>query len=138
MKTADQQNENTVGDPRPLARIVDRNAGRDKVRREARCRACGLERISLLNRAHLVPKGQRGDDVDENIVPLCGSGTSGCHGALTDHHKASWPSLLVGYQWEVVATHLRRRLTKDEFKYILEKKGREWLDRTYPRVSTSR
>jgi hypothetical protein len=122
-----------VGDPRPPARIVDRRAGIKKLRREGRCRACGLATRSYLTRAHLVPRGQRGDDVDENIIPLCGSGTTGCHGALTDHHKASWPSLLEGASWHQVASAVRATLRLEEEKYILDKKGAEWLGRVYPR-----
>lgn len=87
---------------------------------EGRCRACGTTRS--LNRAHLVPKGQRGDDVDANIVPLCGSGTTGCHGKLTDHSRG----------WPLIAAALRRSLTPDEIAYVTAKKGRDWLDRVYP------
>ena len=107
-------------DPKPARRIVDPAAGRDKVLLEGRCRVCG--RTWGLNRAHLVPKGQRGDDVDSNIVPLCGSGTTGCHGKLTDHSNG----------WLVVAAILRENLTPDERRYVLRKKGADWLDRVYP------
>lgn len=31
---------------------------------------------------HVYPRGQGGDDVLANIVPLCGSGTTGCHGLV--------------------------------------------------------
>jgi hypothetical protein len=122
----------TVGDPRPTRRIADQNAGYEKLRREGRCRACGVKGYDKLNRAHLVPKGQRGDDLDCNIVPLCGSGTSGCHGALTDHHVATSPSLLYGAEWTVVAAALRARLLPEEHRYIVSKKGEDWLNRAYP------
>ncbi len=107
-------------DPRPPKRVKDSRAGKAKVEREGRCRVCGTRRG--LNRAHLVAKGQRGDDVAANIVPLCGSGTAGCHGALTDHRRG----------WETVAGILRARLRPDELAYVLEKKGQDWLDRVYP------
>ena len=119
-------------DPRPERRVVDRRAGIVKVQREGRCRACGVYGVQQLNRAHLVPKGQRGDDVDANIVPLCGSGTTGCHGALTDHHLATAPSLLKGRPWEFVASALRGRLTDEEVEYVVAKKGADWLNRHYP------
>jgi hypothetical protein len=113
-------------DPRPPKRIVDRKAGVEKLRREARCRACGRSPsghlLDALNRAHLVSRGQGGDDVDANIVPLCGSGTSGCHGALTDHRPG----------WEATAAKLRSSLRPDELEYILSKKGQDWLERVYP------
>ena len=60
--------------------------------------------------------------MDANIVPLCGSGTSGCHGALTDHRPG----------WEKIASRLRRRLRPEEIEYMIDKKGLDWLDRTYP------
>ena len=113
-------------DWKPPARIVNPDAGRAKVRREGRCRACGRvpsgHLLDSLNRAHLVPKGQRGDDVDENIIPLCGSGTSGCHGKVTTHSPG----------WEPVAARVRRRLQPEEKAYVLAKKGLEWLNRVYP------
>jgi hypothetical protein len=122
----------TVGDPRPTRRVVDPHAGTGKVVAEGRCRACGRKGLSYLNRAHLVSKGQRGDDVEDNIVPLCGSGTSGCHGSLTDHHPASWPSHLEGAEWTEISSALRATLRKSEVKYILTKKGKSWLERVYP------
>lgn len=111
-------------DPKPARRIVNPQAGRQKVLFEGRCRACGVS--GSLNRAHLVAKGQRGDDVDANIVPLCGSGTTGCHGALTDHRPG----------WPLIAARLRENLTQAEIDYCVAKKGWDWLDRTYPRRET--
>lgn len=31
---------------------------------------------------HVLPRGQGGDDDDANLVTLCGSGTTGCHGLI--------------------------------------------------------
>lgn len=118
-----------AADPKPPARVVDSKAGRMKVLLEGRCRACGRvpsgHPLDSLNRMHLVPKGQGGDDVDVNIVPGCGSGTSGCHGFLTTH----------AHGWGVVAAALRRNLQPDELAYVIGKKGRDWLDRVYPEAS---
>lgn len=110
-------------DAKPAARIVNPTAGRSKVLLEGRCRACGTTRS--LNRAHLVPRGQRGDDVDENIIPLCGSGTTGCHGKLTDHSRG----------WQPIAASVRRSLLPAETAYILRKKGDDWLNRVYPEAT---
>lgn len=121
-----------VGDPKPARRIVDREAGIEKVKRERACRACGLTRSVHIHRSHLVGKGVRGDDVDSNIVPLCGSGTTGCHGALHDHGKVSYPSRLRGKSWRKVASELRARLRPEEVGYILLKKGSAWLEEHYP------
>lgn len=116
-------------DPKPSRRIVDDLAGVHKVRFEGRCRACGRvpsgHPLDALNRAHLVPRGQGGDDVDANIVPLCGSGSSGCHGLLHSHARG----------WLVVAAALRRRLLPEEAAYVEAKKGRGWLDRAYPEAA---
>ena len=43
------------------------------------CVICGGIDISI---HHILPRGQGGDDVWENLVPLCGSGTTGCHGGV--------------------------------------------------------
>lgn len=43
------------------------------------CVICGSINISI---HHILPRGQGGDDVWENLVPLCGSGTTGCHGGV--------------------------------------------------------
>jgi hypothetical protein len=116
--------------PKPERRVHDPAAGRAKVALEGRCRACGHvprgHLLDFLNRAHLVAKGQGGDDVACNIVPLCGSGTTGCHGKLTDHSRG----------WLEVAAALRRNLQLDEVEYILRKKGADWLDRVYPQRET--
>lgn len=122
--------------PRPAARVVNPDAGVDKIRREGRCRACGLKGTAsrdggVLNRGHLVSRSQRGDDVDENIVPLCGSGTTGCHGALTDGNLCSAPSLLAGCKAVTVASMLLLNLTDEERRYCAEKKDPGWLRRRY-------
>lgn len=121
----------TVGDPRPSRRITDSTAGIEKVRDEGACRACGLKGLPNLTRHHLVGRGQRGDDVDVNIVPLCGSGTTGCHGSLTDHHRASAPSLLAGMPYEAIVSALRSKLTAAEKDYIVKKKSEGWLNEHY-------
>lgn len=47
------------------------------------CVICGGIDISI---HHILPRGGwcgiAGDDVWENLVPLCGSGTTGCHGGV--------------------------------------------------------
>jgi len=104
-------------DPRPERRIVDLKAGIDKLRLEARCRACGIVGKPL-ERAHLVGRGVGGDDVDANLVPLC----SPCHRRLHTHERG----------WRVVASALRRNLTNVELCYIVDHKSLDWLDEVYP------
>lgn len=42
---------------------------------------------------HLVPRSMGGDDVEDNIVPLCGDGTRGCHGAVTQRASGALHAL---------------------------------------------
>lgn len=69
-------------DPKPLGgrrRIVDPSAVRRAALRRRECAACGEPGA---NGHHVLERDDGGDDVDENIVTLCGSGTRGCHGAI--------------------------------------------------------
>lgn len=101
----------------------------DKVEAEGRCRMCGKKnrvwttpagkRRNLLNAHHIVERSEGGDDVAENCLPLCGSGTQGCHGDVT--------------AWRGASRHLMRAvMLPEEIAYVLERKGRGWLDRHYP------
>lgn len=110
----------TPPDPKPAARIVDPDAGLAKLMREGRCRACkAAAGERLLSRHHLVPRSQGGDDVDSNIVPLCGHGTFGCHGLVENGDLAT-------------RTRLRGELLLDELAYCLAKIGAERFNRRYP------
>jgi hypothetical protein len=106
-----------IGDPKPAKRIVMPSRVRAKVLVEGRCRICG--RTGPLNGHHLVPRSQGGDDVWENIVPLCGSGVMGCHGMI-EERAAGWRS------------RLRAELTLDEVRYVTAKKSWAWLADHYP------
>jgi hypothetical protein len=79
--------------------------------------------VPPLSRHHLVPRGRfglgGGDDVDENLVPVCGDGSRGCHGAIERREP--------GYR-----QRLRGRLKAVEVAYVLGKRGAAWLDRHYP------
>jgi hypothetical protein len=116
-----------------MKRIVDRNAGIAKIRREGECRVC--ERtpsghpLDSLNRMHVVPKSLGGDDVDDCIVPGCGSGSTGCHGLLTSamedpHHPAG---LTVAEARELLLANLSVR----EREYAEAKKYPGWLEDYY-------
>src|SRR6478752_5264783 len=56
-----------IGDPKPSARIVDPQAGLEKLGREGRCRLCLKPWTQGLTRHHLVKRSQGGDDVEDNI-----------------------------------------------------------------------
>lgn len=126
--------------PKPAVRLVDSDAGVEKVEAEGRCRSCGkvlltvrqgAHEILSLNRAHLVPKGQRGDDCDSNIIPLGGSGSSGCHGIQTSHNAGS-NCHGVTTSYEQVVAAIRRTMLPVERQYVIAKKSRAWLDKHYP------
>jgi len=55
---------------------------------------------------HLVPRAQGGDDIEDNIVPLC----YGCHFCVTTHSP-----------WSLAA--LAASLTDSEYAYVVSKLG---------------
>lgn len=78
---------------------------------------------------HIYPRGQGGDDVPENLVGLCGSGTSGHHGMI---ENGDVPARL-----ELGAYLMAER--PDTVYYMIDKlgdeEGREWLrQRLYMRL----
>lgn len=117
-------------DPRPARRIKDPRAGIEKVIAEGRCRIC--QQTGDLSRMHLVSKGQRGDDIDANIVPGCGHGTAGCHAAFDGGQpKATPPSKLSGVPGGMISRLLWSKLTDEERDYCLTKKGEAWCERRF-------
>lgn len=92
-----------------------------------RCRVCGAPHASL---HHLLGGAWRSDELD-NLVPLCGGGTTGCHGIYTS--RMTGQSLDgVRRTWEQVADRIRRSLTRAEVLYVTERVGEPGLDRRYP------
>src|SRR6266487_838601 len=86
------------------------------------CRVCCCEpwytELLRIEFHHLVGRDLGGDDVPDNLVPLCHK----CHGLVEER--------------EVNACHhLRRSLTLREYAYVVDKKGVEFLSRYYPRRS---
>lgn len=71
---------------------------------------------------HLIPKGERGDDVyPGNIVALCGSGSSGCHGAYHGNP----------YTIEHGPTEVRGGLYEMTYyvRPLIERRDAEWVAR---------
>jgi hypothetical protein len=101
---------------------VNPDASRRKILSDPVCRVRGCG--GLPTGHHLVPRGSPyfGDDVEENIVPLCGSGTTGHHGRVERYDPQT--CLEVG-----------EALAEDEIGYVLAKlgadAGREFLLRRY-------
>lgn len=81
---------------------------------------------------HVLPRGgpHHGDDVIENLVPLCGSGTTGCHGAVEDGRQAAR---------EALGRHIYVA-RPDVIVYVTAKLGHEpgraWLERTLGLIVT--
>lgn len=130
-----QPDPKPVKRPRKLIRVVDPAAvGRARLTEDE----CGSCRKPPSNAHHVVPKGAPyfGDDVPENIVMVCGSGTDGCHGALhgspyVDGRGKRWPEAYVRAQIGITLRHRR----PDVIRYVLEKMGdeagRDYLRRRY-------
>lgn len=83
------------------------------------CRGCGSRSDTF---HHALPRSLGGDDLADNLIPLCGDGTRGCHGAMENHTRG----------WETVAANIRDSFTQDELTYLVGRKSEVWLDRYYP------
>lgn len=68
-----------MSDFKPGRRIVNLDALRRARLRWDACAACGGDPGSV---HHVLPRSEGGDDVEGNLMLLCGDGTKGCHGAL--------------------------------------------------------
>jgi len=74
-------------DPKPVKRkrkairVIDPKATTRAVLAQPRCSCCPAPSATG---HHVIAKGgpHFGDDVPENIVAVCGSGTTGCHGLI--------------------------------------------------------
>lgn len=111
-----------ASDPKPQKRYrADSREWKDIHRafRGSTCRLCPKPFESL---HHIYPRGQGGDDVIVNLAPVCGSGTTGCHGRLEARDPATRAAM-------------RDALTDANRWYLTWKLGHgaeAWLDRAYP------
>jgi hypothetical protein len=106
-------------DPKPPKRHRATQAEWKRLRRRklGPCRVCGTwSRISL---HHLVGRDLGGDDTEDNLVPLCGSGTTLCHGKVEHFIREACQTL-------------RLTLTPRELAYVIGTKSEHWLERRYP------
>lgn len=98
-------------DPKPAKRIRDKELLRELHSRWRECCLCGeTDRLSL----HHVIKHPR-DDVEGNLVMLCGDGVRGCHGLIEAHHgptKKHLANYLLAERADVVL-HIRMTLGLD-------------------------
>lgn len=125
-----------VPDWKPDRRIKDDGALAAARLRWRECAGCGRPGH---NGHHVLPKGSpwHGDDVEANIVVICGSGSWRCHGAL---HGAPYVSEHDGIRWtqQAVREAVGRFLLAhrpDTIEYVLTKlgwtPGREYLRTAY-------
>lgn len=123
-------------DPKPAPRVKDSAALARARLLWDECAACGRPPA---NGHHVIEKGApwRGDDVEANIVMVCGSGTFRCHGAA---HGSPYVSEHDGKRWtqQETRTAIGRFILKhrpDTIAYVLAKlgdePGREFLRRAY-------
>lgn len=118
-------------DPKPAKRIVDNGAVPYDSRPwdEPWCPGCyRFEGFHVLTRHHVVPKSQGGDDVPENLVWLCGHGTSGCHGVIETRNRGAH-----GLSYDTVSRNLLAYIgtLAPVVGYTERKKGVGWLERRY-------
>ena len=79
------------------------------------CRICGSSVASLMELHHLVARVHFGDDVADNLVPLCGD----CHAAITLRRSSS------------AAKRLLLSLSDAEYAYMIERGGEDYPERAY-------
>lgn len=126
-------------DPKPertrgnrARRHVDRDVRRAVLLAHPACVACGEP---ATNADHLVRRGvpHFGDDDPDNMISLCGSGTTGCHGArhgnpYTDDQGRYWTPY-------IVRDKIGLALEPRHVAYVLGKlgdgPGREYLRRHF-------
>lgn len=70
-------------DPKDEPRVKDPGVYKAFHRYDRECLHCGNRHVSA---AHLLGGNMREDDID-GLVPLCGGGSSGCHGAFDRGHS---------------------------------------------------
>ena len=73
------------------------------------CVHCGLPHQSL---HHILPRSQGGDDIIDNLAPLCGDGTRGCHGIL-ESHAPGWERVAASVRQYVIVSNDRRGYQED-------------------------
>lgn len=119
--------------------LVKRGSGKEKLREEGCCRMCRRlaaelddladtpGAIRIMTRHHLVPQRWYRQNLewrhlrecDANIVPLCN--VCHCLVELSDK-RGGLPHRKM----------LRKVMTQDEIVFVIQVRGREWLDRRYP------
>lgn len=93
------------------------------------CRVCGATLRASLH--HVVERDDFGSDVLENLIPLCGDGTTGCHGIYTNRAPGTSFDGQIR-TWPEVADGIRRTFLAEEIEYVIVTAGEYYLERRYP------
>lgn len=80
------------------------------------CRICGAPGPSNLH--HIVPRSLGGGDTFHNLAPLCGSGTTGCHGLVESRNAHALKAFA-------------STLTDGEYAYAIERLGEGAMTRLF-------
>jgi len=96
-----------VASPKQWQVIIDAKQGP--------CRSCGIP--GAIEFHHLVPRSLGGDDIADNIVPLCRP----CHGHVTDRSTCDGDC----------AGDVARSLTDAEYAYVIAKLGEGAMHRLF-------
>ena len=78
------------------------------------CRICGQTNPAVLHLHHLVHRDDRGDDIADNLAPLCAD----CHRGVHLREPAHCRLLLT-------------RLTDGEYAYMVQRGGEDYPERVY-------
>ena len=105
-------------DPKPAKRIRDKGVFSTFHARGHDCLSCGHGRF--IQAHHVLGRGQGGDDVLANLVPLCNQ----CHGALHGHpYRAYGVRIDAAWVRRALARHVRSEPGTDTRFYLRAKLG---------------
>lgn len=82
--------------------------------KHGRCRVCERGGMLAVYMHHLIPRDFHGDDVPDNVIPLCEL----CHGRVTMLRADTVHTML-------------RSLSDAEYAYAVGKAGEDWAERIY-------
>lgn len=85
------------------------------------CRFLGRKQELRSSLHHVIAKSLGGEDVPENLVPVCGDGTTGDHGLLEAHDPETCQVFLAAV----------RRFDPEAYRYALVGLGPDRLARRY-------
>lgn len=96
------------------------------------CLSCGRD-ARYCSIHHLLGRAQGGDDVEANMVFLCGDGASGCHGAY--HGNPYRGDFGARFTHDTVADSIGRYLMhesgSDALNYLQSKRSDGWISGKY-------